>query len=281
MKYVLYKTDGTHEIIERSKPLEYNEESRLVGGRIEFSENFEGNKGSSLLCNEEGMVNNLKPNPFFTPLYQEHFYGDIVEGKMDDEGEFVGFSDDELEIRTPKAISKKLFEKDKVFTFIGIGDFMAQTTKLQLKSTGDEYQGLPVFKDAKKGARKKFTIRKVTNTETLIFEGNTPFGTDADIVTVDEATGFTSRSFRGNALINLSGDPDTIRTWVKEKNLNPFFTAYDRINHVAQNGKETLLFLNRFASCKMVADRQQQQLRELGADVEVGVGFQISGNNGK
>lgn len=52
MKYVLYKSDGTVKVFQREKKLEYEELSKLVGGMIEFSENYEGrNEHETLLLN--------------------------------------------------------------------------------------------------------------------------------------------------------------------------------------------------------------------------------------
>lgn len=59
-----------------------------------------------------------------------------------------------------------------------------------------------------------------------------------------------------------------------EKNINPFFTQYDRINHV-DGDVETLLFMDKFASCRLVADRQEKQLKRQGVNAKVGEGYQV------
>lgn len=266
MKYIYYKTDGTSEIIESVDPLKLEKLQELVGGDIEFAP--EEPDGSYYCVNEEGLLNHLPENQFARYRNQSvkgGFRGNVIHGKMectktDDGDEFVGFSDDEVEkfMRTKLEINKKLFEKDKVFTFIGIGSFMAQTTRTELKSLGFEHGGRPAFKDNKKGARKKFTVDTVKD-DLLIFEGtDLPFIVDGEQVS-ESSNGFTSRVIRGNALINLIGKPEEIIEYVKNKNLNPFFDAYDRINLVGKGDIETLLFPDLPPSCRMVADRQQRQ----------------------
>jgi len=275
MKYILYKVDGTHEVLERETKIEYEELSKLVGGMVESSESFEDNEAHhTIFLNENGISEGLKPNPFFTPMYQENFLGDIVEGIVDENGDFVG--DDLVVIREVKKISPLLFEKDRIFHIIAIGGFIANTTRGIVKSTGQTSDGKPIFKEAKKGARKLFTLRNLTDKDVMIFENETEFTIDGE-VKQNAGNGMTCSTIRGNALFNLHGDIDRIREFVKKSNINPFFTAYDRINHIgADNETETLVFMDRFASCQMVADRQQGQLKREGHNnIKVGVGSQI------
>ena len=99
----------------------------------------------------------------------------------------------------------------------------------------------------------------------MIFSGlskDLPFYIDGDEQSkIKCSNGFVATTIRGNALFNFHGDPETIKDWVKNKNINPFFTAFDRINHVGEdNETETLLFTDVPASCRMVADKRVAQL---------------------
>jgi hypothetical protein len=266
MIYLYYKTDGSVERIESEKPLEYARLSELVGegGMIEFAP--EEDDGSVPMCNEEGLLLMLPRNPFFAPKHQPFYVGNILLGKnvMSDDGiEFHGFDESEVEkfVRKPIGYDQSLFKKDKVFTIIAIGDFMAQTTRSSVKSTGEMYKGTPVFKKNEKGARSKFTLRNLESPETLLFEGvDLPFKIDGE-VTVNQNNGFTSTLVRGNALINLVGDADEIKKYIETKNLNPFFNAFDRINHCEGQEKETLLYTEAPTDSRMVLDKRQAQLK--------------------
>jgi len=210
-------------------------------------------------------------------MHQENYHGNIVQGYTNEQGEFMGFEDEIKYLHEVKKINPLLFQEGKIFTIIQISEWMAHTTKGIVKSVGKAYGtkgDKPAFKENKKGARKTFLLRNLEDKDVLIFEGSElPFKLDGEVKNQDGV--FTSSTIRGNALFNFHGDPNTIREWVKTKNLNPFFTAYDRVNHVDEKGKETLLFMDRFASCKLVADRQEKQLKEQGYGVSVGVGYQI------
>ena len=280
MEYVLYKTDGTREVLKRTEPMKYEELSKLVGGMIEYAQAYKGrveHQNEEICVNEEGLVNNLPVNPFFTPLHQENYRGDIVQGYVDDKGEFLGFDEASPYFHEVKIIHPLMFVADKVFTIIQIGGFIANTTRGELKATGRSQLGNPIFKEVKKGARRTFTIRNLKDAETLIFEGlakDLPFHIDGDEkIKVNDS--FITSTIRGNALFNLHGEPEVIKDWVQHKNLNMFFTAYDKINHINEKGEETLLFLDRFASCENVARRQEKQLREKGQDISVGVGYAV------
>ena len=84
MIYTLYKTNGEMVYIEESKPIELKKMQELVGGYIEFTRVF--NKRDLHFCvNEEGRINNLPVNKMF-PQY----VGDIILGRIDKNGEFIG-----------------------------------------------------------------------------------------------------------------------------------------------------------------------------------------------
>lgn len=275
MKYILYKASGEYEILVREKPLEYKELSALVGGMIEFAPVDEGEP--EMCMNEEGMYT-LKPNPFIKPKYQEAYFGDIIVGeKTDKDGDFVGWDDSvdvEAMVKKPAQIHPALFEKGKRFTIVYVGDSMPMTGLSTLVATGERMNGGdPVFKEDKKGARKKFGLRVLKNKDTLIFEGDVPFSNN---IKGDTSGGMTCTRMIMNGLINLAGDIDVIRDYVENKNINPWFTMYDRVIHQAPNEVEMLVFPNRFASCNRVAEMQEAMLKRQGVDASVGVGFQIA-----
>lgn len=95
MRYNYYKTDNTIETIESDKPLELKKLQELVGGHIEAVELRNGN---TLFVNEEGFLQGLPQNPHFSEsdVYVNlthsggRLLGNVIEGKMDDEGEFIG-----------------------------------------------------------------------------------------------------------------------------------------------------------------------------------------------
>jgi len=170
-----------------------------------------------------------------------------------------------------------------VFTVIAIGSSMPLTTVGEVKATGDlTVDREPIFKEAKKGARKKFTLRNLKDKGVMIFEGyakDLPFWIDGDArAKKPSGEGFSSNTIRINCLYNLHGDPVVIKEYIETKNINPFFTCHDRVNHV-DGDKETLVFMDKFASCKLVADKQTAQHAREGRDIEVGQGFSISSGN--
>ena len=95
MKYNYYKTDGTKEIIETKKPMSLDLLQHLVGGSIELVRLKNGNE---LFVNEEGAIKSLPRNPHFTQEdvsvdlshMGNRLLGNIIEGRTDGEGEFIG-----------------------------------------------------------------------------------------------------------------------------------------------------------------------------------------------
>lgn len=95
MKYNYYKTDGTKEVIKSTFPLGLAKLQELVGG---FIEGLQLKNGNYLYINEEGLINDLPKNPHFTNkdiMTAEidafgGLRGNVIEGKLDEEGEFVG-----------------------------------------------------------------------------------------------------------------------------------------------------------------------------------------------
>ncbi len=134
-------------------------------------------------------------------------------------------------------------KKGDIITIIGISDWMATTTRNTLKATGlTTSDGKPVFTDNKKGARKKFTIRKLGRSD-LCFKGEVPFKLDSEVVTPGRPgdTIFSTQTFRGNACINLVGDPTLIKEYITSRNINPDFHAFDAVILI-DGDKETPLF---------------------------------------
>ena len=93
MKYIYYKTDGTKKTIESKRALTLKKMQKLVGGYIEH---LELNNGRCLMINEEGVLKDLPINPH---IKQEETWvdrstyglrGDVIEGKCDKQGEFIG-----------------------------------------------------------------------------------------------------------------------------------------------------------------------------------------------
>lgn len=260
MKYLLYKTDGSVDVIQTYNKMELPELQKMVGGNIEFAPS-DKEDGSTLMCNEDGLGEMLPMNPFFKPKHQLFYVGNILMGKevksYDSEGkydgiEFVGFDDDEAEkyMRTPLSYSKEMFAKNKVYTIISIGEAFGNTTCSRIKCTGDfTSSDQPIFKRNEKGSRQKFTLRNLTSNEALLFEGATlPFKVDGE----------TGNVIRMNALINLSGNPEEIKNFIETKNVNKFFNAFDRIN-LCEGDKEILLYPESPTFSKMVEDRRANQ----------------------
>ena len=253
MKYLYYKTDGTRDILETTEPFTLEKLQELVGGNIEGAPIEDD--GVRLFVNEDGLAKMLPRNPFFKPFGVPYYVGNIVMGKekLTESGvEFVGFDDvEEVAKHDRKLIGydQSIFQAGKIFTAISIGDFKAETTRHELKSTGELFKNVPTFRANVRGAKDKFIYKKLDDPDTLVFEGNElPFKTDSEIAPTKE---FVDLTIRGNAMINLAGNPDVIRDWVMHKNLNPFFFGFDRINHI-DGAKETLLFPNSPTISRMV-----------------------------
>jgi len=212
-------------------------------------------EGAHVYINEEGRIMNppLPRNPFFA----EDLRGDVIEigEEVNEAGENLGLPDDYVLRSAPKLPE---FKKGDKVTMFFISDSMPMTVTCRWVATGQTFNGQPYFKETSR-SRKEFTMRKEKMNEALIFAGHDlPFTTDAEAPAKSD-NGFTVRQFRMNALFNFAGDPDTIRDYILNKNLNPFFMSLDRINHV-DGEKETLLFPHVNPSCRMVAEKQAKQL---------------------
>jgi len=130
-------------------------------------------------------------------------------------------------------------KKGDLVTILGISSFMGNTTKTVIQYTGNlTSDGKQIFKEPKKGARKKFTIRPF-NDEVMAFVGDVPFKIDSEITTNDGV--FSSRIMRGNACFNLVGDSSEIKDWIMNRNINPDFKKYDYVLLV-DGDKEIPLF---------------------------------------
>lgn len=92
MIYKFYEVGKKVRDIVADKPLPLEELQKLVGGYIEFAPL---NNGHTICVNEEGIIKNL---PINFAIKQEDtpvdidlgLRGNIIEGRVDDEGEFIG-----------------------------------------------------------------------------------------------------------------------------------------------------------------------------------------------
>ena len=119
--------------------------------------------------------------------------------------------------------------KGDIITIIGISDWMATTTRNEIKACGFLSNGKEVFTENKKGARKKFTLREPLDAyrnDTLIFRNVYPFKISGE-VSRPSGTGFTVTKMSGNACINIYGTPEDIRFSIEHNNINKSFTKYD------------------------------------------------------
>lgn len=98
---LVLKTDGTHLVEKWDNRNAYRTLSWGVGGYVECIELSE--KELIMWINEEGKIFGLPTNYFATKIFAEEYglvdviVGDVViTGYVDDEGETLGLSDDEL-----------------------------------------------------------------------------------------------------------------------------------------------------------------------------------------
>ena len=136
-------------------------------------------------------------------------------------------------------------KKGDLVSIFGVSDFMGSTTHKVIKATGDyTADGKPIFTDNKKGARKKYTMRSLDKKDMLVFLGDAPFKTDGEVPVSLRGDGiFTSTMMRGNACLNLVGDPVVIKDYILNKNLNTSFTCFDYVLIIDVDAdKETPLF---------------------------------------
>ena len=136
-------------------------------------------------------------------------------------------------------------KKGDIITIFGISDWMASTTHATFKATGDYSQDKPIFTDNKKGARKKFTFRALDKNDQLVFLGDAPFMADGEVtIPAVPPSIFTKKVMRGNACLNLVGDPEVIKDWILNKNINKNFSRFDSVILISGEflNKETPLF---------------------------------------
>ena len=74
-----------------------------------------------------------------------------------------------------------------------------------------------------------------------MFLGDAPFKADGEVVIDRPGSVFTSKIMRGNACLNLVGDPAVIKDWIMNKNLNASFSRFDSVILI-DGEKETPLF---------------------------------------
>jgi hypothetical protein len=251
MKYILFKIDGSHEIVKSVTPLEYDAIVGLVGGEFEFVTEMQ-EKDVVLVVNKDTFADMQPRNPFFKPETRDFFSGNVLLGKMV-EGKFCGFEDDEVtnHIKEPIGYEQTMFKKNRVYTIISIGDSVAHTTRGVIRATGFMYHGSPTFTDNYKGANIRYVVPNIDSNEALLFEGtDLPFTIDGEIDEDSKA--------RINGLINLSGDKEVINEYIIKHNKNPFFSAYDRIN-IIDGDVETLLYPLAHTHSKVILDKRSAQ----------------------
>lgn len=151
--------------------------------------------------------------------------------------------------------------KGDIITIIGISDWMAHTTKNEVKAQGFLSSGKEVFTENKKGARKKFTLREpldAASNDKLIFRNTFPFKIAGEI-SRPSGTGFTCTKISGNACINIYGSPEDIKNHIASYNLNQNFTAYDRVFCTTEDSDEfdTPVYPESPASCELIRSRRE------------------------
>ena len=253
MKFAFYKTDGTSELLETDTPIGLEKLQELVAGSIE---GYRTVAGDFVYINEEGRLDNLPKNPFFG----EDLRGNVVvTGGTDDEGNDIGLPDD-YQLKTITAWPKEMFVKGNKFTVFFIGSSWGSTGRIEVTSKGFEYAGLPAFSE--KGKRKEFVMRAADPSESLYFQGwDLPIKAECEIQQTD--TGHTYGVIRMNSMLNLGGcSIETIKDFVDNRNINPFFIAKDRVNYIDGKGEGVLVYPNFPTSSKRIAERQSAQLKD-------------------
>jgi hypothetical protein len=270
MKYAIYHTNGTAEIIDTgTAKVEYLELSKALSkfynddGEPEYDthstmiESYRTTDNAYVYINEEGrLVSHFKPNPF----YPEDLRGDVIEyGGIDEHGDMLTLPDD-YKLREIAKLPDFLFEKGHKVSLIYIGQSLPATVHSKLITAGERClkTGKPAFKEIL--GRKLFTLN-LRNSDFMLFKGHDlPFCVDGELQPDKSDSGFITRTVRMNALYNLGGaTPETIKDYVLNKQLNPFWIGLDRIHFV--NGEdEQLLFPHVAPSCAMVASKQDKQL---------------------
>jgi len=129
-----------------------------------------------------------------------------------------------------------IFKKDRLFITVGVAEVTGHTYINKLRATGLFQDGKPVFKENRKGAVSTFVLRDLEKNDMLLFDvtrEKLPFQIDSEV---------KGEEVKENGLINLLGEKEEIKKWVMEKNINPFFTAFKKINHISYKREEALLF---------------------------------------
>jgi hypothetical protein len=140
-------------------------------------------------------------------------------------------------------------------TIISISEFMAHTQRSEVTVVSvtepircgynDEKYRCGSFKN--RGKRKTYYLD--LKDDTIVFEGwDLPIRTDSEVLPGNAASG-CYKSFSGNACFNLCGNPDTIRDYIDNRNLNPIFNPIEKgkVVHcggldVKDDGDGTLLY---------------------------------------
>ena len=252
MKYALYNSNGTSEIIESALPIGLAKLQELVVGDIEA---YTTTQGVHVYINEEGRLNDLPSNPFFP----EDLRGNVVvTGGTDDEGNDKGLPEDYV-LRTLASLPTQLFEDGRKFTIIWISDNWGATVVGEIKTCGrsSSIQENPLFKVRGKRTPSRWRAK---NSEIMIFEGwDLPFKEGS---LMPRKSGGTT--IRMNAMYNLGGMPkEELAKFIEDKQINPYFMLKDHINFIHEDGEtEELLFPYSPPTNQRIADMQGAQLKD-------------------
>ena len=139
---------------------------------------------------------------------------------------------------------KECFEVGKKYSVYFI-NAMAMTSASEIIVMDKKENGMPIFKYA--GKRKLFSFGSMRPCEFLIFEGfDQPIKTDMQ----------TSRMWRGNACLNFCGDPEAIRGWIDQYQLNSDFNEHEKVlAHLDLNGDGVLVYPEKYHGGHAVIDR--------------------------
>ena len=125
------------------------------------------------------------------------------------------------------------------YTIIEISDFLACSIKTEITITqkiGERY----VFKQ--RGKRKEYYLKEF-NKGMLFFE-NWDLWIIPDSDFKVNMGDFTTKSFKGNALLNIVGEPEKIKSFIDSFNLNPLLDKGIVIATGENNDKEIPVYMD-------------------------------------
>jgi hypothetical protein len=251
MELVIYRTNGTREVITRDAFPELKEIYGLIG--CEMVEGYSLPNGTQLWVDEEGRLNEKLVNPFFAEF---GIVGDVLHySHIDNEGECVGFDMGHAPVLTVKKMPADIFAKGSKLTIIRVGG-MGFTSKSEVVFTGIEHRGEPVF--TYRGKRTKYAMKPLERADVMVFRGH-----DIDLKLdseVQKSGGMITMN--GNAMFNFAGGTaDEIRRFISEKQINPAFAQFDRIM-LAGDGERTIpLYPDCETTSRLVESIREEQAK--------------------